>query len=141
MQLRASQTSYPHAITRQPYTLFRAAIMMLRHGLRSALLGQSKQTSRLLFPASASSAARAMGTVTYSPPAVKIGKPAPTFKAVSRRDESCGLMDGMVIVKLTCPRRNHPSQGAVVDGEIKQVSLEDYKGSWTVVFFYPKDFT
>lgn len=33
------------------------------------------------------------------------------------------------------------AQGAVVDGEIKQISLEDYKGKWTVVFFYPKDFT
>lgn len=32
-------------------------------------------------------------------------------------------------------------QGAVVDGEIKHISLEDYKGKWTVVFFYPKDFT
>lgn len=28
-----------------------------------------------------------------------------------------------------------------MDGEIKQISLEDYKGKWTVVFFYPKDFT
>lgn len=26
-------------------------------------------------------------------------------------------------------------------GEIKQVSLSDYKGKWTVLFFYPLDFT
>ncbi len=38
---------------------------------------------------------------------------------------------------------SHPirTQGAVVDGEIKKVDLADFKGSWTVVFFYPKDFT
>jgi hypothetical protein len=30
----------------------------------------------------ASTMTRAMGTVTYSPPAVKIGKPAPDFTAV-----------------------------------------------------------
>lgn len=30
---------------------------------------------------------------------------------------------------------------AVVDGEIKTVSLDDFKGKWKVLFFYPKDFT
>lgn len=30
---------------------------------------------------------------------------------------------------------------AVVKGEIKPVSLEDYKGKWVVLFFYPLDFT
>jgi hypothetical protein len=30
---------------------------------------------------------------------------------------------------------------AVVDGEIKQVSLADYKGKYVILFFYPKDFT
>ena len=30
---------------------------------------------------------------------------------------------------------------AFVDGEIKKVSLSDYKGKWTIVFFYPADFT
>lgn len=60
--------------------------MMLRQGL--GLLSRSAtaaRASRLLFPtATASSVARGMGTVTYSPPAVKIGQPAPTFKAVRR---------------------------------------------------------
>lgn len=68
--------------------------MMLRHGFgrlsrSAALLGQasSSKQSRLLFPASAAGArACMMGTVTYSPPIVKIGKPAPTFKAVRGRD-------------------------------------------------------
>jgi alkyl hydroperoxide reductase subunit AhpC len=30
---------------------------------------------------------------------------------------------------------------AVVKGEIKEVSLDDYKGKWVVLFFYPLDFT
>lgn len=30
---------------------------------------------------------------------------------------------------------------AVVNGEFKPVSLEDYKGKWKVLFFYPLDFT
>ncbi|KAG1664157.1 hypothetical protein FOA52_012238 [Chlamydomonas sp. UWO 241] len=41
-----------------------------------------------------------------------IGKPAPQFKAT-----------------------------AVVDGEIKTVSLDDYKGKYLVLYFYPLDFT
>ncbi|EFN51644.1 hypothetical protein CHLNCDRAFT_139828 [Chlorella variabilis] len=30
---------------------------------------------------------------------------------------------------------------AIVNGEVKQVSLEDYKGKYVILFFYPKDFT
>lgn len=30
---------------------------------------------------------------------------------------------------------------AIVDGEIKNVSLEDYKGKYVILFWYPKDFT
>jgi peroxiredoxin (alkyl hydroperoxide reductase subunit C) len=30
---------------------------------------------------------------------------------------------------------------AFVKGEFKQVSLEEYKGKWLVLFFYPLDFT
>jgi alkyl hydroperoxide reductase subunit AhpC len=30
---------------------------------------------------------------------------------------------------------------AVVDGEFKQISLDDYKGKYLVLFFYPLDFT
>jgi peroxiredoxin (alkyl hydroperoxide reductase subunit C) len=41
-----------------------------------------------------------------------IGKPAPAFKGQ-----------------------------AVVDGEIKEISLEDFKGKYLVFFFYPLDFT
>ena len=30
---------------------------------------------------------------------------------------------------------------ALVKGEFKEVKLEDYKGKWLVLFFYPLDFT
>ncbi|KAJ8974716.1 hypothetical protein NQ317_000382 [Molorchus minor] len=30
---------------------------------------------------------------------------------------------------------------AVVDGQFKEISLEDYKGQYVVFFFYPLDFT
>eukprot|EP00195_Chlamydomonas_chlamydogama_P017252 CAMPEP_0202901860 /NCGR_PEP_ID=MMETSP1392-20130828/15023_1 /ASSEMBLY_ACC=CAM_ASM_000868 /TAXON_ID=225041 /ORGANISM="Chlamydomonas chlamydogama, Strain SAG 11-48b" /LENGTH=394 /DNA_ID=CAMNT_0049588503 /DNA_START=49 /DNA_END=1233 /DNA_ORIENTATION=+ len=52
------------------------------------------------------------GPVLYPAPAAWVGEPAPEFSA-----------------------------GAVVDGEIKKISLTDYKGKYVVLFFYPKDFT
>ncbi len=30
---------------------------------------------------------------------------------------------------------------AFVKGEIKEIKLEDYKGKWLLLFFYPLDFT
>jgi peroxiredoxin (alkyl hydroperoxide reductase subunit C) len=30
---------------------------------------------------------------------------------------------------------------AYADGEIKDISLSDYRGKWVVLFFYPLDFT
>ncbi len=30
---------------------------------------------------------------------------------------------------------------AYVEGEFRKVGLEDYKGKWVVLFFYPRDFT
>jgi alkyl hydroperoxide reductase subunit AhpC len=30
---------------------------------------------------------------------------------------------------------------ALVDGDFKTISSEDYKGKWLVLFFYPLDFT
>lgn len=35
----------------------------------------------------------------------------------------------------------HFEAEAVVNGEFRKVSLEDYKGKWKVLFFYPLDFT
>ncbi len=33
------------------------------------------------------------------------------------------------------------SLDAVINGQFKQISLDDYEGKWLVVFFYPLDFT
>eukprot|EP01025_Chloroclados_australasicus_P008034 TRINITY_DN12763_c0_g1_i1.p1 TRINITY_DN12763_c0_g1~~TRINITY_DN12763_c0_g1_i1.p1 ORF type:complete len:386 (+),score=60.85 TRINITY_DN12763_c0_g1_i1:116-1159(+) len=55
---------------------------------------------------------RFFGSITYPASQAFVGKAAPTF---------------------TAP--------AVVDGEIKSISLEQYKGKYVVLFFYPKDFT
>lgn len=35
----------------------------------------------------------------------------------------------------------HFKAQALVNGEIKDISLDDYKGKWKVLFFYPLDFT
>jgi phage-related protein len=47
--------------------------------------------------------------IVYPSPQVQVGRPAPHFKVP-----------------------------AVVDGEIKDVSLDDSNGKWRVLFFYPK---
>jgi len=33
------------------------------------------------------------------------------------------------------------TEEAFIDGDIKKVSLKDYKGKWVILFFYPADFT
>lgn len=33
------------------------------------------------------------------------------------------------------------TEDAFVKGEVKKISLSDYKGKWVVLFFYPADFT
>jgi len=33
------------------------------------------------------------------------------------------------------------TEDAFVNGEIKKISLKDYRGKWVVLFFYPADFT
>ncbi|MFA6328226.1 MAG: redoxin domain-containing protein [Candidatus Micrarchaeia archaeon] len=33
------------------------------------------------------------------------------------------------------------TEDAYVDGDMKKVSLKDYRGKWVVLFFYPADFT
>lgn len=72
--------------------------MMLRHGL--GMLSRSSAAARALGKAAQTQAssrlllARAMGTVTYSAPAIKIGQPAPTFKAVRQIDRCLCCVDG-----------------------------------------------
>lgn len=39
------------------------------------------------------------------------------------------------------PTHRPLSAAAIIDGEVKQVSLSDYKGKYVILFFYPKDFT
>jgi len=33
------------------------------------------------------------------------------------------------------------TENAFINGEIKKVSLKDYRGKWVILFFYPADFT
>ena len=42
--------------------------------------------------------------------------------------------------KIGCPAPEFTSN-ALIDGQIKKISLADYKGKWVVLFFYPADFT
>ncbi len=44
----------------------------------------------------------------------------------------------MVIINEKAPEFE---ENAFVNGEIKKIKLEDYKGRWLVLFFYPGDFT
>jgi alkyl hydroperoxide reductase subunit AhpC len=53
-----------------------------------------------------------MAHVNTAVPPIKVGKPAPAFKAQ-----------------------------AYVAGEFKEVSLEQYRGKWVALYFYPLDFT
>lgn len=43
-------------------------------------------------------------------------------------------------IKVTSPAPKFNAK-AVVNGQIKDVALEDYAGQWVVLFFYPLDFT
>lgn len=63
-----------HAATR-----LGGGMMMMR---RSMMMTMMKKPSTLLGGATTATAVRSMGTVTYSPAAWKIGKPAPKFTAV-----------------------------------------------------------
>ncbi|KAK9847598.1 hypothetical protein WJX84_004181, partial [Apatococcus fuscideae] len=51
-------------------------------------------------------------SIIYPPVEAKVGKEAPDF---------------------TAP--------AIVDGEMESISLQDYRGKYVILFFYPKDFT
>ncbi len=45
-----------------------------------------------------------------------------------------------MVAKIGAPAPQWKAQ-AVVNGEIKEISLSDYKGKYVVFFFYPLDFT
>ena len=44
------------------------------------------------------------------------------------------------MVQVQQPAPNFKAK-AVVNGEIKEISLSDYKGKWLILYFYPLDFT
>lgn len=52
--------------------------------------------------------------------------------------EKCGCTEN--VLKIGHPAPKFVAE-AFVDGQIKKVSLDDYKGKWTILFFYPADFT
>eukprot|EP00051_Salpingoeca_urceolata_P027063 m.479877 g.479877 ORF g.479877 m.479877 type:complete len:240 (-) comp21625_c0_seq1:140-859(-) len=62
--------------------------------------------------AAPASSSRLFSSISYGPPSAKIAEPAPQWTA-----------------------------DAVVGEEITQVSLDDFKGKWVALLFYPKDFT
>lgn len=73
-------TTHAHTTRHPPTPQYSSTTMMLHSLARGTLLRRSLvATSALAAP---STMTRAMGMVTYSPPAVKIGKPAPDFTAV-----------------------------------------------------------
>ena len=43
-------------------------------------------------------------------------------------------------IKVTSPAPSFKAN-AVVNGQIQEISLDDYKGKWVVLFFWPLDFT
>ena len=47
-------------------------------------------------------------------------------------------VDKMVNINSDAPQF---TEEAFFDGQIKEISLKDYKGKWVVLFFYPADFT
>lgn len=68
---------------------------------------------------------------------VKLGQPAPYFKCQAVVPLGC---------KLPNRKEPEPSAGGGDDEtskapEITLISLDDYKGSWLILFFYPLDFT
>lgn len=47
----------------------------------------------------------------------------------------------MIKLNQPAPDFKNPAYQKGVKGDYKEVSLDDYKGKWLVLFFYPRDFT
>lgn len=139
--------------------------------LRPALVGASDAmasaaaaggaTSRALGTATAPSFAAASDAdlsnfaVFYPEPEAEVGEAAPSFSLPGEgggqgglcRRQSCaaGSVAGDGDAPPNTLRRRScslpPAPPAIVNGEVKDVSLEDYKGKYVLLFFYPKDFT
>lgn len=52
----------------------------------------------------------------------------------------CQNCENEEILKIGHPAPKFTAE-AFVNGQIKKISLDDYKGKWTILFFYPADFT
>lgn len=72
--------------------------------------------------------------VYYDPPAAFVSRPAPYFqgKGTVSATPTCDFVLCGAIADCVVPT-------AVVDGEIKDISLDDYRGKFVILFFYPKD--
>ncbi|XP_071946988.1 peroxiredoxin-2-like [Antedon mediterranea] len=95
--------------------------MFARTRCRSSILPSSSSSSR---------------PITYR--STVLGNPKPSIHHVQVSYLSVTANRFTARVQETAP----PFQGlAVVDGQFKEISLEDYRGKYLVLFFYPLDFT
>lgn len=73
--------------------------------------------------------------VSCERPKVQVSKPEEEVLQVEPKKEE---KKNMIMVGKPAPTFTAP---AFSKGEFTQVSLEDYKGQWVVLCFYPGDFT
>ncbi|PRW59160.1 Thioredoxin-dependent peroxide reductase [Chlorella sorokiniana] len=71
-------------------------------------------------------------------PVRTVSTSAPSFAAETEYSNAVFYPEPEVEVGEAAPAFSLP---AIVNGEVKQVSLDDYKGKYVILFFYPKDFT
>lgn len=86
---------------------------------------------------------RSYTSIVYPPSEAFVSAPAPDFQAPGAYGSMCR--------KLILPRPHVTSSGvqwvgsrlycchvAIIDGEISEVALSNYKGQYVILFFYPK---
>ena len=89
---------------------------------------------------------RSYTSIVYPPSEAFVSAPAPDFQApgaysycaatVISRSLHVGSSRLPRLHRL--PRKLHCCHAAVIDGEISEVSLSNYKGQYVILFFYPK---
>lgn len=130
----------------------------------AAATGSASGSRRALGTASAPSFAAASDdlsnyAVFYPEPEAEVGEAAPTFTLPGERRHAwhAGVSQGALRCRPCTPRRRRCrlavdrfftmrarpccTAAAIVNGEVKDVSLEAYRGKYVLLFFYPKDFT
>ncbi len=80
----------------------------------------------------------------YDTPDAFVGRPAPFFKGKGAYSgfgspHACCIAHNIHTHTHTHTHTDTHTHTAVVDGEFKDISLDDYKGKFVVLFFYPKD--